>query len=68
MQLLRMEAATHSETRRMLGSMDVTFRLSFIALIAYLVLRWRPLDSSGTMFMCTTHFRWANMAESASCL
>lgn len=57
LQLLRMEAATHSETRRMLGFLDVAFRLSFLALVAYLVLRWQPIDSSGTMFMCTTHFR-----------
>jgi hypothetical protein len=52
-----MEAATQKETRRLLGCMDVAFYLSGAALVAYLVLRWRPVDSSGTYFMCTTQFR-----------
>lgn len=56
-QILRMEAATQNETRRLLGAMDVVFYLSVAALLCYLVLRWQPIDSEGTMFMCTTDFR-----------
>jgi hypothetical protein len=37
--------------------MDVAFYLSGAAWIAYLVLRWQPVDSSGTYFMCTAQFR-----------
>lgn len=56
-QLLRMEAATQNETRRLLGCMDVAVYLSLAALLAYLVLRWQPIGSSSTYFMCTTNFR-----------
>lgn len=56
-QLLRMEAATQNETRRLLGCLDVAFYLSVAALLVYLVLRWQPIDAQGTMFICTTTFR-----------
>jgi hypothetical protein len=52
-----MEAATQNESRRMLGLLDVAFYLSVAALLAYLVLRWQPLNDSGRRFMCTTNFR-----------
>jgi hypothetical protein len=52
-----MEAATQNETRRLLGAMDVAVYLSLAALVAYLVLRWQPIDSNGTYFMCTTNVR-----------
>jgi hypothetical protein len=55
-----MEAATQNETRRLFGCLDVSFYLSGAALLAYLVLRWMPVSSSGTMFMCTTDFRCAH--------
>lgn len=56
-QLLRMEASTQNETRRLLGLLDVAFYLSVAVLLVYLVLRWQPIDSAGTMFLCTTNFR-----------
>jgi hypothetical protein len=53
-----MEAASQSETRRLLASLDVAFYTSLAALAAYLVLRWRPV-APGVFFICSTHFRCA---------
>jgi hypothetical protein len=56
-QLLRMEAMSQQDTRRLLAALDVCFYASSAALLVYLVLRWhQPLQDSAS-FICTTSFR-----------
>ncbi|KAF6262015.1 hypothetical protein COO60DRAFT_1699568 [Scenedesmus sp. NREL 46B-D3] len=75
-QLLRMECISQTDTRRLLAMLDIAWRLSAAAFVAYLVLRFQPLpyDSSGSTgggssgakwFFCSKHFSTVNLAVAA---
>jgi hypothetical protein len=74
-----MECISQTDTRRLLAMLDIAWRLSAAAFIAYLVLRFHPLPSNSNgstgggssglkWFFCSTHFSTVNLAVAAALL